>query len=64
MHTAYLIHLQSPTTMTDAPVTEDKTPQTVRIDDENDVDDSDEEGAPEVTAADGQFYTVFSMSYP
>lgn len=50
--------------MTDAPVTEDKTPQTVRIDDENDVDDSDEEGAPEVTAADGQFYTVFSMSYP
>jgi len=40
--------------MTAAPVTEEKKPQTVPIDDDNDVDDSDEEGAPEIAAADGQ----------
>jgi hypothetical protein len=40
-------------TMTDAPVTEEKKPQTMRLDDDNDVDDSDEEGAPEIAAADG-----------
>ncbi len=39
--------------MTDAPVTEEKQPQKIPLDDENDVDDSDEEGAPEIAAADG-----------
>jgi len=39
--------------MTDAPITEEKKPQTIPLDDENDVDDSDEEGAPEIAAADG-----------
>jgi len=34
--------------------TEDKKPQTVPVDDDNDVDDSDEEGVPEIAAADGQ----------
>jgi hypothetical protein len=48
----YLVHLQS-STMTDAPVTEEKNPQTKPLDDDNDVDDSDEEGAPEIAAADG-----------
>ena len=48
--------------MTDAPVTEEKKPQAIPIDDDNDVDDSDEEGAPEMAAADGQFYTVFLLS--
>jgi hypothetical protein len=57
----YLVHLQS-STMTDAPVTEEKKPQTMPLDDDNGVDDSDEEGAPEIAAADGQFYTIFSMS--
>jgi hypothetical protein len=50
---AYLsCHFQS-STMTDAPITEEKKPQTIPLDDENDVDDSDEEGAPEIAAADG-----------
>jgi len=41
--------------MTDAPATiEEKTPQTMPIDDENDVDESDEEAAPEIAAADGE----------
>jgi hypothetical protein len=44
-------------TMT-APPTEETRPQTVPIDDENDVDDSDEEGAPEIAAADGQFHLL------
>ena len=51
--------------MTDAPVTEEKKQpldQLVPIDDDNDVDDSDEEGAPETGTADGPFYTVFSTS--
>jgi hypothetical protein len=48
----YLVHLQS-STMTDAPVTEEKKPQTMPLDDDNGVDDSDEEGAPEIAAADG-----------
>jgi hypothetical protein len=39
--------------MTDAPVTEEQTPQTMHLDDDNDVDDSDEEGAPEIAAVDG-----------
>lgn len=39
--------------MTDAPVTEEKKPQTKPLDDDNDVDDSDEEGAPEIAAANG-----------
>ncbi len=39
--------------MTDAPVTEEKQPQTMPLDDDNDADDSDEEGAPEIAAADG-----------
>jgi hypothetical protein len=39
--------------MTDAPVTEEKKPQTKSLDDDNDVDDSDEEGAPEIAVADG-----------
>lgn len=39
--------------MTDAPVTEEKNPQTKSLDDDNDADDSDEEGAPEIAAADG-----------
>ena len=55
---AYLIPLQS-STMTAASVTEGKKPQAVPIDDDNDVDESDEEGAPEIAAADGQFYLVF-----
>jgi hypothetical protein len=38
--------------MTDAPVTEEKKPQTKPLDDDNDVD-SDGEGAPEIAAADG-----------
>ena len=49
---AYLFYLRS-STMTDAPVTEEKQPQKMPLDDENDVDDSDEEGAPEIAAADG-----------
>lgn len=40
--------------MTDAPVTEEKKPQTKSLDDDNDVDDSDEEGAPEIAVADGE----------
>jgi hypothetical protein len=48
----YLVHLQS-STMTDAPVTEEKKPQAKPLDDDNDVDESDEEGAPEIPAADG-----------
>lgn len=52
---AYLsVHLQS-STMTDAPATEEKKSQTKPLDDDNDVDDSDEEGAPEIAAVDGQF---------
>jgi hypothetical protein len=39
--------------MTDAPVTEEKLPKTMPLDDDNDVDDSDEEGAPEIAAVDG-----------
>jgi hypothetical protein len=39
--------------MTDAPVTEEKKPQTMPLDDDNGVGDSDEEGAPEIAAADG-----------
>lgn len=39
--------------MTDAPVTEEKKPRTMPIDDDNDVDDSDEEGVPEMAAANG-----------
>jgi hypothetical protein len=39
--------------MTEDPVTEEKQPQTIPLDDDNDVDDSDEEGAPETAAADG-----------
>ena len=43
--------------MTAAPAaTEEKQPQRVPIDDENDVDESDEEAAPEIAAADGQFH--------
>jgi len=37
--------------MADAPVTEEKKPQVKPLDDDN--DDSDEEGAPEIAAADG-----------
>jgi hypothetical protein len=48
----YLVHLQS-STMTDAPVTEEKKPQTMPLDNDNDVDDSDEEGVPEIAVADG-----------
>jgi len=44
--------------MTAAPVTDEQMPQTVPIDDDNDVDDSDEEGAPEIAAPDGQCYVV------
>ncbi|KAF8481333.1 methionine aminopeptidase 2-like protein [Russula ochroleuca] len=40
--------------MTEDPVTEEKQPQTIPLDDDNDVDDSDEEGAPETAAADGE----------
>lgn len=39
--------------MTDALVTEEKKPQAKPLDDDNDIDDSDEEGAPEIAAADG-----------
>ena len=39
--------------MTDALATEGKKPQTVPLDDDNDVDESDEEGAPEIAVADG-----------
>jgi len=39
--------------MIDAPVTDEKKPQTNPLDDDNDVDESDEEGAPEIAAADG-----------
>ena len=39
--------------MTDAPVTEKKKPQTKPLNDDNDIDDSDEEGAPEIAVADG-----------
>jgi hypothetical protein len=39
--------------MTDAPATEEKKPQTKPLDDDNDVDDSDEEVAPEIAAANG-----------
>ena len=39
--------------MIDAPVTDAKKPQTKPLDDDNDVDESDEEGAPEIAAADG-----------
>lgn len=46
--------------MTAAPVTEEKKPQTVPNDDDNDVDDSDEEGAPEIAAADGQCHVALS----
>ena len=46
----HLVHLQS-STMADAPVTEEKKPQVKPLDDDN--DDSDEEGAPEIAAADG-----------
>lgn len=49
----YLVHLQSSSTMTDAPATEEKKPQTKPLDDDNDVDDSDEEVAPEIAAANG-----------
>ena len=48
--------------MAAAPVTEEQKPQTVPIDDDNDVDDSDEEGAPEIAAADGQF--ILSVALP
>lgn len=44
--------------MAAAPATEGKKPQTVPIDDDNDVDDSDEEGAPEIAAADGQLFLM------
>jgi hypothetical protein len=47
-------------TMTAALVTEEKKPQ-VPIDDDNDVDDSDEEGAPEIAATDGQFCIILSV---
>jgi hypothetical protein len=47
--------------MVDAPATEEKKPQTVPIDDDNDVDDSDEEGPPEIAAANGQFHVVLSV---
>jgi len=46
--------------MTAATVTEEKKPQAVPIDDDNDVDDSDEEGAPEIAAADGQCHVALS----
>ncbi|KAI9512893.1 methionine aminopeptidase 2-like protein [Russula earlei] len=36
-----------------APATEETKPRTVSIDDDNDVDDSDEEGTPEIAVADG-----------
>ena len=52
--------------MSDAPATEEKKQpldQAVPVDDDNDVDDSDEEGAPEMATVDGQFSTVFSISY-
>lgn len=39
--------------MTDVPATDKNKPQTTPLDDDNDVDDS-EEGAPEIAAADGQ----------
>jgi hypothetical protein len=41
--------------MTAAQVTEEEKPQTVSIGDDNDLDDSDEEGAPEIAAGDGQY---------
>lgn len=44
--------------MTAAQVTEEKKPQTVPIDDDNDLDDSDEEGAPEIAAGDGQCHVA------
>jgi hypothetical protein len=44
--------------------TEDKKPQTVPVDDDNDVDDSDEEGAPEIAATDGQFHIAFLIILP
>jgi hypothetical protein len=47
--------------MTAALVTDEKKPQMVPIDDDNDVDDSDEEGAPEIAAADGQFCVILSL---
>jgi len=50
--------------MTAASVTEEQKPQTVPIDDDNDVDDSDEEGAPEIAAADGQFRVILSVALP
>jgi hypothetical protein len=46
--------------MTAAPITEEKKPQIVPIDHDNDVDDSDEEGAPEIAAADGQCHVALS----
>jgi hypothetical protein len=48
-------------TMTAALVTEEQTPQMVPIDDDNDVDVSDEEGAPEIAATDGQFCVILSV---
>jgi hypothetical protein len=49
--------------MAAAPVTEEQKPHTVPIDDDNDADDSDEEGAPEIAAADGQFHVILSVLY-
>jgi hypothetical protein len=42
--------------MTAASVTDEKKPQTMPTDDGNDVDESDEAGAPEIAAINGQFY--------
>ena len=50
--------------MTAAPVTEEKMPQTVSIDDDKDVDGSDEEGAPEIAAADGQCHVMLHYQRP
>ena len=48
--------------MATAPVTEEQKPQSVSIDDnDNDVDDSDEEGAPEIAAADGQSHVISAL---
>ena len=49
--------------MAAVPATEEQKPQTVPIDDDNDVDDSDEEGVPEIAAADGQFHVILSALY-
>jgi hypothetical protein len=50
-------------TMAAAPVTEEQ-PQVSVDDNDNDVDDSDEEGAPEIAAADGQSHVISALCHP